>query len=49
MTFVIKEHVDKNGIETDSHLFDIEGYNYIIERNSIFTRSDLVKYDYDKL
>ena len=49
MTFVIKDHVDKYGWTCGNHKFDIEGYNYIIERNSIFTRGDLIKSNYEKL
>ena len=49
MTFVIKKQVEIHGFAHEDWLFDIEGYNYIIERNSIFTRGDLIKQNYDKL
>ena len=49
MTFVIKEQVESIGFNNEDYLFDIEGYNYIFERNSIFTIGDLIKQNYEKL
>ena len=31
------------------YLFDLEGYDYILNRNSIFTEGNLVKQEYEKL
>ena len=43
MTFVIKDNFDKNGYLTDDYLFDIEGYDYILNKKNIFFEGDLVK------
>lgn len=43
MTFVIKENFDKNSYAMEDFLFDIEGYDYIINRNTMFTEGQLVK------
>ena len=43
MTFVIKDRCDEYGLLHDQYPFDIEGTDYILERNSIFTTGDLVK------
>jgi len=43
MTFVIKENFDKNSFAMTDYLFDLEGYDYILNRNSIFTEGNLVK------
>ena len=49
MTFVIKENFDKNSFSMTDYLFDLEGYDYILNRNSIFTEGNLVKQEYEKL
>ena len=49
MTFVIKDRCDKSGFMNDNYPFDIEGTDYILERNSIFTSGDLVKNQYENL
>jgi len=49
MTLVIKDHFDKNGCVQEDYQFDLEGFDYILFRNSIFTNGDLVKYQYEKL
>lgn len=43
MTFVIKENFDKNSFSMTDYLFDLEGYDYILNRNSIFTEGNLVR------
>ena len=42
MTFVIKENFDKHGYVVDDYVFDPEGYDYILQRNSIFMEGNLV-------
>jgi hypothetical protein len=42
MTFVIKDNFDKCGYIMDDYLFDIEGYNYILNKNTIFAEGTLV-------
>jgi len=42
MTFVIKNKFDMNAHYLQDTNFDLEGNNYILERNSIFTTGDLV-------
>ena len=37
MTFVIKENFDKKSYIIRDYAFDIEGYDYILNRNNIFT------------
>jgi hypothetical protein len=49
MTFVIKENFDQNSFAMEDFLFDIEGYDYIINRNTMFTEGQLVKQDFEKL
>jgi len=49
MTFIIKDNIEQIGFTNEDYLFDIEGYNYIIERNSVFTRGNLITKNYDKL
>jgi hypothetical protein len=49
MTFVIKENFDKNSFAMEDFLFDIEGYDYVLNRNTLFTEGNLVKQDYEKL
>ena len=49
MTFVIKKNFDKGGYINDDFLFDPEGYDYVLKRNTTFTEGNLVTQDYDKL
>lgn len=49
MTFVIKDNFDSSGFLRDDYIFDLEGYNYILGRNTILTQGSLVKYQFDKL
>ena len=42
MTFVIKDNFDKLGFVVDDFVFDIEGYDYILNRNNLFTEGILV-------
>lgn len=42
MTFVIKENFDKLGYVLNDYLFDVEGYDYILNRNTMFTEGTLV-------
>jgi hypothetical protein len=36
MSFVIKENFDKSGYVRDDFLFDLEGYDYIINKGNLF-------------
>lgn len=49
MTFVIKDNFDKCGYIRDDYLFDIEGYNYILNKNTILAEGTLVTQNFDKL
>ena len=40
MTFVIKENFDKNNYVMDNYLFDIEGYDYVLNQNNIFSENN---------
>jgi hypothetical protein len=42
MTFVIKDNIDRNGMHQNDFQFDLEGCDYIIERQTIFTSGNLV-------
>ena len=42
MTFIIKRNFDKGGYLRDDFLFDYEGYDYILKRNTVFTEGKLV-------
>lgn len=37
MTFVIKDNFDHNGAVMEDYLFDLEGYDFILGRNTLFT------------
>ena len=37
MTFVIKENFDKNSYVMNDFAFDVEGYDFILNRHNIFT------------
>jgi hypothetical protein len=43
MTFVIKDNFDRNSFTMKDYLFDLEGYDYILNQNTIFTEGNLVK------
>jgi hypothetical protein len=47
MTFVIKDNFDVNSHVQEDFLFDIEGYDFILNRNTLFTEGNLVKQDYE--
>lgn len=49
MTFVIKDNFDVNSHVQEDFLFDIEGYDFILNRNTLFTEGNLVKQDYEQL
>ena len=36
MTFVIKDQIEKNGVNKEDYLFDLEPYNYIFNKSSSF-------------
>ena len=42
MTFVIKDNFDRIGFYANDFLFDVEGYDYILNRNTMFTEGTLV-------
>ena len=51
MTFVIKENFDDRGYVMDDFLFDVEGYDYILNHTTVFTEANgnLVTRHYEKL
>ena len=50
MTFVIKEIFDKHGYVMDNYLFDLEGYDFILDKETLFTKDEtLVTQDFEKL
>lgn len=49
MTFIIKKNFESGGYICTDYLFDQEGYDYILKRNSVFTEGSLVVSDYDQL
>ena len=49
MTFVIKDNFDKLGYVVNDYVFDVEGYDYILNKNNIFTEGSLVSQQYEKL
>ena len=48
MTFIIKENFEKNGHQLNDFVFDIEGNDFLFNKNTIFTEGNLVKAQYDK-
>ena len=40
MTFVIKENFDKNMQAMNTYSFDIEGYDFVLDRSTIFTENN---------
>ena len=49
MTFVIKDNFDQGGYISNDFLFDSEGYDFVLGKNTLFTEGNLVIQDYDKL
>ena len=49
MTFIIKKNFDNLGFVVDDFVFDLEGYDYILEKSNIFMEGTLATQDYDKL
>ena len=49
MTFVIKENFDLNSFSMVDYLFDIEGYDYVLNLNTVFTKGSLVTQEFEKL
>ena len=47
MTFVIKEKFERS--TSQNSIFDLEGLNFIIERNTVFTSGNLAQQQYEKL
>ena len=49
MTFVIKDNFNKNAQQTNR--FDIEGYDFVLNRETIFTenKGSLLKQDFQKV
>ena len=48
MTFVIKSNFDEAGFHLDDYHFDLEGYDYVINRNNIFTQGTMIQHDFNK-
>ena len=51
MTFVIKEHNEQNKFTNKNYIFDLEGYDFVLNHKTIFTdeKKTLVQEDFDKL
>ena len=51
MTFVIKENFDLNSFAMVDYLFDIEGYDYVLNQNTIFSENNgyLLEEDFRKI
>jgi hypothetical protein len=49
MTFVIKDNFNKQGYLSGEYVFDLEGYDYIINQKNIFFDLDLISHQYDRL
>lgn len=50
MTFVIKELFDHQGYVMENYLFDLEGYDFVLDKETLFTKDEtLVTQDYEKL
>ena len=49
MTFVIKDNFDKHGYIVDDFVFDPEGYDFVLNKNSTFTEGNLATQHYEKL
>ena len=42
MTFTIKKNFDEGGYISNDFLFDPEGYDYVLGKNTVFTEGNLV-------
>ena len=51
MTFVIKDNFDKNSYAMSDNEFDIEGYDYVLNNNTIFTENNgaILNQDFQKM
>ena len=49
MTFVIKDNFDRCGYIMDDFLFDVEGYDFVLFKNTIFTQEHLITQQFEKL
>ena len=49
MTFVIKENFDKHGFIMKDYKFDLEGYDFIINKSTIFCEGTLASREKEKL
>jgi hypothetical protein len=49
MSFVIKDNFDNHGYITEDYLFDLEGYDFILNNETILTEESLVQENYEKL
>ena len=49
MTFVIKDNFKNMGYVLDDYIFDVEGYDYVLYRETIFSQGNLVKKEFEKL
>ena len=49
MTFVIREHLEKNGVNFDDHIFDASPYNYIFNKRTAFLDGEFVRNDHKEL
>jgi hypothetical protein len=49
MTFVIKDNFDKIGFISKEFEFDVDGYDYILNCNNIFTEGNLVRNQFEKV
>ena len=49
MTFVINDHIEKNGYKEMGNMFDTEPYNYIFNRRTAFLDGKFVRTDHKQL
>lgn len=51
MTFVIKEKFENSNYSSSTQQFDIEGFDYVFNRNTIFTENNgrVLKQDFKKI
>mgnify|MGYP003913353791 CR=1 FL=1 len=51
MTFVIKDNFDKNSYAMSDYEFDIEGYDFVLNNNTIFTENNaaILNQDFQKM
>ena len=50
MTFCVQEKFEELNLSSDSYMFDIEGFNYIFNRNTYFTtnKGEIMQQDFKK-